>query len=378
MFDPRYKELAELLVKYSCHIQPGENVLIEQRGNDDALVKELLKEVIKAGGRPQFRVWPPELERVWIRDSDKETMELASRIDTELMKEMDAYIGIRQYDNLYTKSDVSAEANKNYDLNYYAKVHFPHRVNDTKWVVLRYPNHSMAQLAEMPTDQFEDFYFRVCNFNYEQMSKAMDPLKNLLDNADQVHIKGEGVDLRFSIKGIGSVKCDGRMNIPDGEVYTAPVKDSVEGYITYNTPSPNSGKVYDAVHLEFSKGKIVKASCANGLDKELEAIFDTDEGARYVGEFAFGVHPHITKPMKDILFDEKISGSFHFTPGASYEDAFNGNESAVHWDMVYIMRPEYGGCEIYIDGELIQKDGRFVREDLLGLNPENLSAALEG
>ena len=372
MFDDRYKKLAETLVNYSCQVQPGENVLIEQRGDENTLSQELIRAIVKAGGHPFFQVWPEALEKTWIQEADTETLTLASQKDKAFMEKMDAYIGIRQRNNLYAFGDITPEQDQSYQLNYYHPVHFPCRVNNTKWVVLRYPNDSMAQLAEMPTDRFEDFYFQVCNFDYARLSQAMNPLKALLDQGDRVEIKGAGVDLSFSIKGIGSIKCDGHMNVPDGEVYTAPVKDSVSGFITYNTPSPNSGKVYDAVHLEFDQGKIVKATCANGLDAELNHIFDTDSGARYIGEFAFGLHPHIQKPMKDTLFDEKISGSFHFTPGASYDDAFNGNRSAVHWDMVYIMRPEYGGCDIYLDGELIQHNGRFVREDLLPLNPENL------
>ena len=249
-------------------------------------------------------------------------------------------------------------------------VHHEIRVKKTKWVILRYPNQGMAQQAGMSTEAFEDFYFNVCNLDYSKMDRAMDALKKRLDNADKVRIVAKNTDISFSIKGIGSKKCSGDHNIPDGEIYTAPVKDSVNGVITYNTPSVQNGFKYENVSLTFKDGKIIKAT-GNAPDK-INAIFDTDEGARYVGEFAFGVNPFVVNPMGDILFDEKISGSIHFTPGACYDDCYNGNVSAIHWDLVLIQTKEYGGGEIYLDGELIRKDGLFVTEDLLCLNPENL------
>jgi aminopeptidase len=234
----------------------------------------------------------------------------------------------------------------------------------------------MAQQANMSTEAFEDFYFRVCDIDYGRMSKAMDPLIERMQKADRVRITGKGTDLRFSIKGIPAVKCDGERNIPDGECYTAPVRDSVEGKITYNAPTLYEGVTYNDVSLDFQKGRIVRAAAAENSER-LNKVFDTDEGARYVGEFSFGFHPHILKPMKDPLFDEKIAGSIHFTPGNAYELADNGNRSAVHWDMVHIQRPEFGGGEIWFDDELIRKDGRFVPSYLDGLNPESLAGAKE-
>jgi aminopeptidase len=228
----------------------------------------------------------------------------------------------------------------------------------------------MAQAANMNIEGFEDFYFKVCNLDYSKMSKAMNPLVELMRKTDRVKITGVGTELTFSIKGLPPIKCDGKLNIPDGEVFSAPVVDSVNGYISYNTPSEYDGSLYENVRLEFNNGKIIKAT---GNDTEaLNQIFDTDEGARYIGEFALGVNPYIVKPMRDILFDEKIMGSFHFTPGSSYDDCNNGNKSSVHWDLVCIQTPEYGGGEIWFDDVLIRKDGRFVLEELYVLNPENL------
>jgi aminopeptidase len=241
-----------------------------------------------------------------------------------------------------------------------------------KWCGLRAPNESMAQDAGMSTEQFEDFYFDVCTLDYEKMSRAMDPLVALMEKTDRVQIKGPGTDLTFSIKDIPVVKCDGKYNVPDGEVFTAPVRDSVNGTIQFNTPSSYMGYTYDNIVLTFRDGKIVEATANN--TERINQLLDSDEGARYIGEFAIGFHPHILHPMKDTLFDEKIAGSLHFTPGQAYEIADNGNRSAVHWDMVLIQRPEYGGGEIYFDGELVRKDGLFVVEDLVGLNPDRLAA----
>ncbi|MFP6632647.1 MAG: aminopeptidase, partial [Planctomycetota bacterium] len=264
-------------------------------------------------------------------------------------------------------ADVPQEKMKLYQKHILKPVHLEVRVPNTKWVVLRWPSAAMAQQAHMSTESFEDFYFDVCTVDYAVMAEQMKPLEERMTNAGDVHIKGPGTDLKFSVKDIPSVGCAGEYNIPDGEVFTAPVKDSVEGTLSVNTPSLYQGTVFDNIVLEFSAGKIVKAT-ANHTDK-IDSILDSDEGARYIGEFAIGFNPKVLEPMMDILFDEKIAGSFHFTPGNAYDDADNTNRSEVHWDLVTIQRPEYGGGEIWFDGELIRKDGLFVTDDLAGLNP---------
>jgi aminopeptidase len=283
---------------------------------------------------------------------------------------MDAYIAIRGSDNIFETSDV--EPAKLSQLMRAMKPVLDHRVNKTKWVILRWPTPAMAQQAMMSTERFEEFFFRVCTQDYSRMTEGMRALQARMAAADRVELKGPDTDLRFSIKGIGAVACGGRHNIPDGEVFSCPVRDSVEGSITYNAPTVYQGVSFDRIHLEFAKGRIVKADGTNA--DRLNSILDADDGARYIGEFAIAFNPHILEPMRDILFDEKIAGSFHFTPGQAYEEADNGNRSQVHWDMVQIQRPEYGGGEIWFDGELIRKDGRFVPEDLQALNPEALLA----
>ncbi len=370
MVDQRINILAKNLINYSCSLKKGEKILIEAKGIDYMLVNALVKEVYKVGAYPFVEIYDNRVTRELLLGQTKEQAQLRAKFDSIKMSEMDAYIGIRGGENCNENSDVPEENLKIESEFYSHPVHHEIRVKKTKWVVLRYPNQGMAGQANMSTDAFEDYYFNVCNLDYSKMDRAMDNLKKRLDNADKVRIVAPNTDISFSIKGIGSKKCSGERNIPDGEIYTAPVKDSVNGTITYNAPSIENGFKFENVSLTFENGKIVKAT-ANDTDK-LNAILNTDDGARYVGEFAIGVNPYITKPMGDILFDEKISGSIHFTPGCCYDDCYNGNVSAIHWDLVLIQTKEYGGGEIYLDGELIRKDGLFVVEDLLCLNPENL------
>ena len=370
MKDARIEKLAKGLINYSCSLKKGEKVLIEAKGIDYMLINALVKEAYNVGAYPFVEIYDNRVTRQLLLGQDEKLAKLRAEFDGARMSQMDAYIGIRGGENCNELSDVPKD-NLQIESKYYSHpVHHEIRVKKTKWVVLRYPNQGMAAQANTSTEAFEDFYFNVCNLDYSKMDKAMDSLKKRLDSADKVRIVGDGTDISFSIKGIGSKKCAGRCNIPDGEIYTAPVKDSVNGVISYNTPSVENGFKFENVCLEFKNGKIIKATANDS--KRLNDILDTDEGARYVGEFAFGVNPYITKPMGDILFDEKISGSIHFTPGCCYDDCNNGNVSAIHWDLVLIQTKEYGGGEIYLDGELIRKDGLFVTEDLLCLNPQNL------
>ena len=369
--DERVKKLAYNLVHNSCRVQPGEKVYVHYTGMDTQdLARAVIKEVYEAGGLPFAHYTDPRVQREILLHCSEEQLKLMAGVDRSEMEQMDCYIAVRGGDNLNELSDVPPEKLSLYSSLYTTPVHHEVRVPKTKWVVLRYPSPSMAQSAGTSLEAFEDFYFDVCCLDYGKMGRAMEPLVELMNRTDQVHIVGPGTDLTFSIKDIPAIPCAGTMNIPDGEVFTAPVRDSINGVLSYNTPSVYQGFTYENIRLTFENGKIVKAE-ANDTEK-INGVFDTDEGARYVGEFALGVNPYVTKPMKDILFDEKIRGSFHFTPGNCYEEAPNGNASSIHWDLVCIQTPEYGGGEIYFDGVLVRKDGRFVLPELYGLNPENL------
>lgn len=370
MVDPRVKKLARNLINYSCDLKQGEKVLVESIGLEVPLVNELIREAYKVGAIPLVTIKDNEVNRALYMECTAEQLEMMARYEGARMADVDAYIGVRSGSNSSELSDVPTEKMQLYMKHLWEKVHGQIRVPKTKWVVLRYPNPSMAQLAGMSTEAFTDHYFNVCNLDYSRMSRAMDPLVELMNKTDRVRIVRKGTELTFSIAGLNAIKCDGKLNIPDGEVYTAPVKDSVNGVITYNTPSEYHGFTFRDVKLEFSNGKIVKAE-SNDTER-INEILDSDEGARYIGEFAIGVNPYITSAMNDTLFDEKIAGSFHFTPGSCYDDCDNGNKSAVHWDLVCIQTPAYGGGEIYFDDVLVRKDGLFVLPELEALNPENL------
>ncbi len=367
--DERINRLADTLVNYSCGIEKGEKVLIQYDGAAALpLVKQLIRRVYAAGGLPFVNISDSGVTREMLMGIGREQVDIIAAHQLAQMKQMDAYIAVRASDNPFELSDVPADRMEMYYSG--TKDVLDYRVDHTKWVVLRYPNPSMAQMASMSLEAFSDFYFDVCTMDYSAMSAAMDALVELMNRTDRVRLSGEGTDLSFSIKGMPAVKCAGEMNIPDGEVYTAPVRDSLNGVITYNTPSEEQGFTYENIRFEVKDGRIVKAT-ANDTER-INRLLDTDEGARYFGEFALGVNPYITRPMKDTLFDEKISGSFHLTPGMCYEDAPNGNDSAIHWDLVMIQRPEFGGGEIRFDDRVIRRDGRFIIPELEGLNPENL------
>lgn len=369
--DNRLEQLAYNLVNYSCKVKEGDKVYVHFIGEaTEDLARAIMKEVYKAKGQPFPHYTSQRVHREMLLGCSEEQLRAMAEVDCLEMSKMDCYIGIRGTDNVSELSDVPSEKMKLYEKLYSTPVHHDIRVPKTRWVILRYPNAAMAQLSSMSSEAFEDFYFQVCCLDYSKMDRAMKYLVDYMERTDKVRLVAKDTDLTFSIKGIPAIPCAGELNIPDGEVFTAPVKDSINGVITYNTPSLYQGFTYENVRLEFKDGKIVHAT-ANDTER-INQVFDTDEGARYVGEFAIGVNPYILKPMKDILFDEKIMGSIHFTPGNCYDEAPNGNHSSIHWDLVLIQRPEYGGGEIYFDDVLVRKDGRFVVPELECLNPEQL------
>lgn len=372
MSDPRFTKLADLLINYSTCLQAGEHILIEAFDMPRAMVIALVKATANVGGHPHVVLRDAQIMRALLDEAKDNQFEIWSEYDLERMKRMDAYLGLRGSHNVSEMSGLDADRQQAFGRIYGTPVHMKQRLNHTRWCVLRWPTPAMAQLAGMNTEAFEDFYFDVCTLDYSVMAEAADKLVAAMNATEIVHIQGPGdTDLTFSIQDIPAIPCCGKLNIPDGEVFTAPVKNSINGVIQYNTPSIYRGHSFENIRLEFKDGKIVGCSADQG-GEFLEEIFNTDEGASYVGEFAIGFNPYIKDAMKDILFDEKIAGSLHFTPGNAYDDACNGNKSEVHWDLVLIQRPEYGGGTISFDGEVIRQDGMFVKDELLGLNPENL------
>ena len=368
--DDRIKKLSDILVNYSCKVKKGDKVMISYEGEAcKHLVRQIIKDVYTVGGLPYAEIRDSSVNREILLGCEASQIEFMNDYLLAQMKGMDAYIAVRGGQNTSELSDVPQER-----LNIYNKGLRPvldYRVNHTKWVVLRYPNYAMAQLANTSLEAFEEFFFNVCTLDYDKMSKAMDPLVDLMNKTDKVRITGPGTDLVFSIKDIPAIKCDGDKNIPDGEVYTAPVRESMNGVISYNTPSEEQGFTFENIVFEVKDGRIIKAAANN--EQRINKYLDTDPDARYFGEFAIGINPYILYPMKDTLFDEKISGSIHLTPGSAYEDAFNGNKSSIHWDLVLIQREDYGGGEIWFDDILIRKDGIFTLPTLEALNPDDLA-----
>ncbi len=368
MRDPRLQKLAEVLIDHSCHLERGERVLIEAFDLPDSQLVCRLVELARERGAEPFVTWKNNsVLRAMYRTASEDQMRQIGEWERARMEAVQAYIGIRGAANSSQFVDVPAEQMDLYQRWWWHPVHSETRVPKTKWVVLRYPTDAMAQAADMSSEAFEDFYFDVCTADYARMAEAQTPLVARMERADKVRIAGPGTDLEFSIQGLPVRPCFGQRNIPDGEVFTAPVRDSVNGTIRFNTPSRYQGAIFNAIEFEFQQGKIVRATC-QGSHARLNQILDADEGARYTGEWSLGCNNRILRPMLDTLFDEKIGGSFHLTPGNAYEECDNGNRSQIHWDLVLIQIPEYGGGGIWFDDELIREDGKFVPEDLHGLN----------
>jgi aminopeptidase len=372
MRDPRNARLAQVIIHHSTRLQPGEAILIEAFDLQDGLVLDLVEEACRAGGLPLVSLRSNPVIRQVLVSGGEAQIRLQAEVELFQMKRVQAYVGLRASDNVSELADVPGGQMKLYTQLLQQPVHLDWRVNQTRWVVLRYPTAAMAQLAGMSTEQFEEFFYRVCTLDYGRMAEAIVPLAERMRRTDQVRITGPGTDLRFRIRGMGVMPCEGRRNLPDGECYTAPLRDSVEGTIAYNTPSLYQGTTYERLSFTFEGGRIVRAT--GDPQDQLDALLDTDDGARHVGEFSLGFNPFILHPMKDTLFDEKIAGSLHLTPGQAYKAADNGNQSQIHWDLVLVQRPEYGGGEIRFDGELVRKDGLFVVPELEGLNPASLGA----
>lgn len=365
MYTEEDEKLANQLLTHSVNLQPGEKIMLQCIGlNAIGLLRALAQQVREMDAHPFLKIEDPETNRMMLESGDQEYWDTQTETDQlPLMKQMDAFIGIRASENIYENSSVSKAANKAYSEFFLNPVHFEERVNHTKWAVLRYPSAAFAMNAKMSTERFRQFYYDACLFDYNKLKDAMKPLEDRLRKTDIVHLKGEGTDIKFSVKGQNWIPCFGERNIPDGELFSSPVLDSVNGQITY-APSVYQGKPFEFVKLVVKNGVVTDFDSSN--NDMLKEILDTDDGARRFGEFSFGLNPVIKNPMYDILFDEKITGSNHLTLGNDYEIAPNGNESAIHWDLVCI------GADVYFDGDLIRKGRVFVKEDLKDLNPDHL------
>lgn len=365
MFNEKDQQLADKILNFSCELEEGQNIMLQLVGlNGIGLLRALVKKTREMNAHPFVQIEDTEVRRMLAEKGGKAFWKNQAETDQlPLMKKMDAFVGIRASLNIYEQADVSKEANKAYADYFADPVHFKERVNNTNWVVLRYPSEAFAMNAKMPTQKFHDFYYKACLLDYSELAEAMKPLQNRLEDTTKIRLKGEGTDIEFSVKDQTWIPCFGKRNIPDGELFSSPILSSVNGHITY-APSVYQGKPFEFVKLEVRDGVVVDADSSD--NEALEEILDTDAGARQFGEFSFGLNPVIEEPMYDILFDEKIYGSNHLTLGNDYEIAPNGNESNIHWDLVCI------GADVYLDGEKVREGRKFIADDLKGLNPENL------
>ncbi len=366
MYNPQDEKLALQLLNHSVELKSGENIMLQLVGlNGIGLIRALTEKIREIGAHPFIKIEDQEVNRILLEAGGEDFWKNQAAVDQlPLMKQMDAFIGIRGAENIYENSQVSKDANSAYSKHFLNPVHFKQRVEHTRWVVLRYPSQAFAMNAKMPTSRFSDFYYKACLLDYNRLEKAMQPLEDVLRKTDIIHLKGEGTDITFSVKGQNWIPCFGKRNIPDGELFSSPLLESVNGTITY-TASVYQGKPFEFVKLIVKNGVVISFDSSDNT--ALEEILDTDQGARRFGEFSFGLNPIIEKPMYDILFDEKIYGSNHLTLGKDYEIAANGNHSNIHWDLVCI------GPDVYLDGEQIRKGRFFVKDELTGLNPESLS-----
>lgn len=360
MNDNRITKLAELVLNHSVQIKEGETLYIEWKGNyTTEFVEELIRQTVLRGATPFWVFHDDKLLRAAVEKASSAQMIQYAKLHTQLMDSSQCYVAINGSDNPFEMSTVPSKQGDMFAKLFAKPVHLDRRIKNTRWCVLRWPSLAMAQLAGMPHKEFTDFYFDTCLVDYKEMSKKMDPIAKLMAKTDKVRIVAPDTDLTFSIKNIPVVKCDGHLNIPDGEIYTAPVADSINGTIKFNSPALYRGAIFTNIKMTFKNGLAEKITC-DGDDRGLNNIFSLDEGTRRCGEFAVGLNPKITRPMKDSLFDEKIDGSIHMAMGQCYENAENGNRSAIHWDLVLIQTPAYGGGELYFDGKLIRKDGKFL------------------
>jgi aminopeptidase len=366
MADPRVDAFARILVDYSVNIQPGELVYLRGIPASAPLTLAVYRRILERGGHPWLRIGLDEAAEIMFKHGSDEQLDFVPGIERQIIEEFDASI------NIWT--EVNTKALSNVDPGKQARFQAARRPlmerfferaasKELKWTLTAYPSHALAQDAEMSLAEFEDFVYGAALVHeqdpiaaWQAVSARQQRLVDWLSDKKEVHLVGPDTDLTLSIAGRLWENCDGHENFPDGEVFTGPVEDSANGHVRFSYPACEGGREVEDVRLRFENGKVVEASAAKN-EEFLLTMLDTDEGARYLGEFAFGTNPGIQRFTKNILFDEKIGGTVHMALGAGYPETGSHNKSAIHWDMICDLRR---GGEAWVDGILFAKDGQFM------------------
>lgn len=368
MADNRIEKLADMLVNYSIAVKPGDKVVIQAGTIAEPLMRELYKKTVQAGGHPFTMLSVPGTDDIFYRYASDEQLKFIPEPLKLIYETYDCRIAILSDENtkelsgIDPKKTVMRAKSRTGLMNTMMQ---RSATGEFRWVVAPYPTNAYAQDAEMSLSDYEDFVFRACMPDqtdpigyWKKVGEYQTKITDWLKTKKLVRVTGKDTDLTLSIAGRTFISCHGLMNVPDGEIFTGPIEDSVEGHVHFSYPAIYNGREVTGVKLWFEKGKVVKAEADKNEDFLLKTI-DTDEGARYVGEFAIGTNEGITKFTREILFDEKIGGSFHMALGAGYPETGSKNVSAIHWDMVCDLRD---GGKISVDGETLYQNGKFVKE----------------
>jgi len=366
MPDPRAERLAAVLVRYSTSIQPGDLVAIQGTPEAAPLLLAVYEEVLRAGGHPHLLVGLPGAEEAFFRLASDAQLDFVSPLNRLVIEQFDAIINVRSDRNTRELSgiDPARQRRRSQALAPIIKTYLQRGATGAlKWVATLYPTAAYAQEADMSLRDYEDFVYGACFCNgddsvarWQEVHQRQQQLVEWLKGKREVRIAGPNADLTLSVEGRVFINCDGRNNMPDGEIFTGPVEDSARGWVRFTYPAITGGREVDGVELWFEDGRVVRAT-ARKNEEYLLQMLDADPGARYLGEFAFGTNSGIQRFTKNILFDEKIGGSFHLALGAGYPETGSRNESAIHWDMICDMRD---GGEVWVDGELFYRNGEFI------------------
>jgi aminopeptidase len=352
--DARVKKLAETLVRHSIQAEKDEVVLIRSDEAGKPLALEVFRQVLAAGAHPHLSVQFEEADEIFMRHAARHQIQNTPRLRLLEARNIDALVAIHAPLNLKGLSRTSPERQVER-----ARVLKPIQeriMTKVRWVIVNFPTQALAQEAEMSLEEYQDFLYRACNQDWKAESQKMTRLARQLEKGDRVRLVGKETDIGFRIRGRKFVVAAGENNVPDGEVFTTPWESSVEGRIYFDFPALHAGREVRGVRLWFEKGRVVKAT-AEKSEKYLHAMIGTDTGARRVGEFGIGLNKRITRFSKDILFDEKIGGTIHLALGRAYPETGGINKSAIHWDLIKDLRRR---GEFYLDGRLIQKNGKFL------------------